>query len=336
MATLNWRTEYQWFRPFFAYRKDALARQFDKYPITHELKDGAIWVHFVDVSIWSNNIVITTKDKTVVIDLSYAAGGLAALEYLKAIGISTIDLLVLTHPHQDHLNKSSGYSYHTPHTGLRDFLDAFDIKEIWYNGDKISNTNTAGQEVLTSVLGQIFPDGYTEHDDPPTYRGTPITMYVEPKCIEAPYVRNVGGIELRVIHPGVMGSSVNNNSIVIKLVWGNTSFMLSADAQIGAENEILGKVQSEILDLESDVASDVLFIGHHGMESTSEQWLDAVNPKYAVAQTSTEGYPQPQILRLLDDRGIPLYHPFRDASTYVFESNGIVVKPLEHTMYKWI
>lgn len=338
MVEIRWRENYKFFQPTYNLRTKILSWQFNKYPIMSNLKDDNMWVHFVDNRKWSSNIVITTKTKTIVVDISYTAGGRVALDYLKTIGIKTIDLLVFTHPHQDHMNRSEGFSYHTPNMGIRDYLDYFDIKEIWYNGDKISNTNENGQIVLTAVLNQIFPDGYTEHDESPTYRGVPVTTYHEPKCIDAPYVRNFDEIELRVIHPdAVMTTNVNANSIVIKVVFGNTAFMLTGDAVIQSENKIIEKVQRGILDLETDIEADVLYLGHHALYSTCEAWLDAVNPKYVTAQTSAVGYPEPRILAMLEDesRGIHFYHPFADKTTYIFQSNGNEVTLLPIVMYNW-
>lgn len=67
----------------------------------------------------------------------------------------------------------------------------------------------------------------------------------------------------------------NNYSIVLKMIYKNTSFLFSGDAQFLSETEMIGKGY--------DLSADVLKIGHHGSDTaTSEEFLNKVNPKYAA------------------------------------------------------
>ena len=67
-------------------------------------------------------------------------------------------------------------------------------------------------------------------------------------------------------------SSMNNYSIVLKITYGNISFLYTGDAEALSEKEIT-----------SDVSADVLKVGHHGSDtSSSDEFLARVNPSYAI------------------------------------------------------
>ena len=108
---------------------------------------------------------------------------------------------------------------------------------------------------------------------------------------------------------------LNNYSAVIKLTYGKLGFLLTGDALTQSEKEMLAKG--------TDLKADVLKVGHHGSySSTSQGFLDAVNPKYAVISVGAEndyGYPHDAALRRLS--GIQLYRTDLDGNV-VFTTDG--------------
>ena len=98
-------------------------------------------------------------------------------------------------------------------------------------------------------------------------------------------------------------SSTNNYSIVIKLTYGKNSFLFTGDAEELSEKEILEK--------DFDVSADLLKIGHHGSNtSTCDEFLDAVNPKYAVicvGQNNTYDHPVKSTMEKLKNNNIAVY-----------------------------
>ena len=108
---------------------------------------------------------------------------------------------------------------------------------------------------------------------------------------------------------------LNNYSAVIKLTYGKLGFLLTGDALTQSEKEMLAKG--------TDLKAAVLKVGHHGSySSTSQGFLDAVNPKYAVISVGAEndyGYPHDAALRRLS--GIQLYRTDLDGNV-VFTTDG--------------
>ena len=92
----------------------------------------------------------------------------------------------------------------------------------------------------------------------------------------------------------------NNTSIIIRLVFGENSFLFTGDAYQSAEREL---IQREI-----NIDSDVLKVGHHGSKtSSSEEFIKKVSPEIAVIPTGKDnpyGHPHPEVLETLDKYGI--------------------------------
>ena len=115
-----------------------------------------------------------------------------------------------------------------------------------------------------------------------------------------------------------MWDDVNNYSAVIRLSYGETSFLFTGDAE--ADSEEL------ILDAGYDLSADVLKVGHHGSStSTSEPFLAAVDPRWAViscGKDNSYGHPHRETRQLLGDwPGLTVYRTDQDG-TILAQSDG--------------
>ena len=113
----------------------------------------------------------------------------------------------------------------------------------------------------------------------------------------------------------------NASSIVLRVVYGNTSFMLTGDAPQEIEDYLV-KTYGTQLD------SDVLKLGHHGSKtSTSEAWLDTVTPRYTVVSAGLDnkyGHPHQDVMQRVFARNIQTSHTGTDG-TVTFYSDGTKV-----------
>lgn len=109
----------------------------------------------------------------------------------------------------------------------------------------------------------------------------------------------------------------NDYSIVIKLTYGSNKFLFEGDAEALSEKEILSKG--------FDLSVDVLKLGHHGSRtSTSNEYLDKVNPKYAVVSCGKDndyGHPHDVTMKKLEKKKIPLYRT-DESGTIICTSDG--------------
>ena len=119
----------------------------------------------------------------------------------------------------------------------------------------------------------------------------------------------LGDALFRVLYTGTDKSDLNNTSIVLKMTYKDTSFLFTGDATNVTEKKILAK----------NLQSDVLKVGHHGSQySTSENFLDKVNPKYAIISVGTGNvYDHPKDITLNKLKGIEVHRTDKEGTIRV-------------------
>lgn len=185
----------------------------------------------------------------------------------------------------DKLNMIIGTHPHEDHIGgLDNIIDSFDIDTI------LMPNATSTSKTFESVLNSIENKNYK------------ITV---PKIDEE---FNYDNIKLKVLYTGTNEKDLNNSSIVLKLTYFNNKFLFTGDATSKVEKKLLNK----------DIESDVLKIGHHGSEySTTNDFLDKVNPKYAiieVGKNNTYKHPKQTTLDKLNAKNIKVYRTDLDGT----------------------
>jgi beta-lactamase superfamily II metal-dependent hydrolase len=226
-----------------------------------------IIISFLDVG-QGDAIVIRSAENAVLIDGGDHRRRAVVMEYLQEAEISRLCYVIATHPHSDHIGALP--------TVLRDLeVGGVIMPDVSHNTDTFEN-------FLEAIENNNIP----------------VRMPVPGEVISA------GIIELTVISPPRgHPPSINNGSLVLRLEFGDTSFLFTGDAETPAEDWMLEN--PEIL------ASNVLKIGHHGSRtSTGEAFLDAVAPSIAVIQvgaTNQYGHPHPEVIERLEARDIAIY-----------------------------
>lgn len=185
----------------------------------------------------------------------------------------------------DKLNMIIGTHPHEDHIGgLDNIIDSFDINTI------LMPNATSTSKTFESVLNSIENKNYK------------ITI---PKIGEE---FNYNNIKLKVIYTGTNEKDLNNSSIVLKLTYFNNKFLFTGDATSKVEKKLLNK----------DIESDVLKIGHHGSEySTTNDFLDKVNPKYAIIEVGKNNiykHPKQTTLDKLNAKNIKIYRTDLDGT----------------------
>ena len=229
---------------------------------------GSLTVSFLDVG-QADCTVIQYGSSSMIIDAGGNSTASSLVSEIKNMGISKFDIVVGTHPHEDHIG------------GLDAVINNFDIGTI--SMPKVSNNTQTFMDVLTAIQHK----GLTVTTPIP---GNTFTLGNDIKCT--------------IFAPNGTGySDLNSYSIVIKVVYGNTSFLFTGDAETDSEQEMLVKG--------FDLKSDVLKVGHHGStSSTSTAFLNAVSPKNAVifvGKDNIYGHPHRETLDKLNAAGVKIY-----------------------------
>lgn len=200
----------------------------------------------------------------------------------------TIDAVVATHPDQDHIG------------GLSDVFERYQIDVFIESGAK--NDTAASGALERAVQNENVPRVIARS-------GMKLSLG--------------GGAYADILFPDRDVSSLESNSasIIMRVVYGDTEFMLTGDAPSSIEGVLVSQY-GEMLE------SDVLKAGHHGSKTSSNpHFLQAVNPLYGVYSRGCEnrfGHPAPEVVERFVSKGIHTFDTCEDG-TVTFVSDGTVL-----------
>lgn len=208
--------------------------------------------------------------------------------YLRDLDVEKIDALVCSHPHTDHMGC------------MARIIQRFEIGCLYM-------PQLPEDQAPTTRAYEKLLDAAEEKD-------LRVIRLHEDALMESP-----AGAQFQVMAPRVDADweGANNYSAVIRLVYGETSFLFTGDAEEESEKVILEDGYG--------ISADVLKCGHHGSSSsTSKDFLREVDPRYAVISCGKEnsyGHPHRETLRALEKQGAVLYRTDQDG-TVLAQSDG--------------
>jgi len=222
-------------------------------------------VHFLNVG-KADCVYINHKNKNynynILIDAGDKEPFSTVTEYLKKQGVKKLDLVIISHPHRDHIGQIPEI--------LREFkVSKFIEPDIPEN---LVPTTMTYQNILHELQKRKINSEIVTHGK----------NYV------------LGDLYLEIFGPVSHNENLNNNSIVLKLNYKNISFLFTGDAEKAEESQILNK--------NYDVKSDVLKVAHHGSRTSSTiKFIEKVAPKYCVISVAPDksNLPKPDIIKRL-------------------------------------
>ncbi len=220
---------------------------------------------------------------------SWSCGIEKVLPLLDSLGADSLDGIVATHPHSDHIG------------GLIGVLENVPVATVWDSGFEHSTATYLAYLQAISDNGSDFV----------TPRRGDLLNWDENLTVEC-------------IHPvEPLGGDANNASIVLRITFENVSFLFTGDLETtGGENVILSALSQGFID---DISADVLKVGHHGSStSTSSSWLQAVDPDYAAIEVgygNPYGHPHNEVVQRLENYGALVYRTDLDG-TFIMSTDG--------------
>lgn len=245
------------------------------------LTPGEMAVHFIDVG-QADSILIQTDGKNMLIDAGNRDDGDLVVSYLNSHGVETLDYVIATHPHEDHIG------------GMAQVLNAFP-----------AGTVILPEKEHTTMVFERMLDAIEAQD-----------CSVDGPVVGKQY--SMGEAAFTILAPdGEYGDDLNNWSVGIRLVFGQTAFVLCGDAETESEEAMAGSGLN--------LKADVLKLGHHGSRtSTCDVFLHAVQPSYAVISCGAGndyGHPHREIIQKLQTERIT-YFRTDEKGTIVAKSDG--------------
>lgn len=241
---------------------------------------GNMAVHFIDVG-QGLAILVQSGGENLLYDGGNRSHADEVVQYLKNQQVETINYMISSHYDEDHLG------------GLVKCLDNFEVDHV-----------LGSDYVHTSDLFNTFMNTATAH-----------AIIVEYPSVGDTYEFGTGSFT--VMAPDGISQNSNDNSVVIRLVNGNNSFMFMGDAEETSEQDMI----STGMNLDCDVLS----LGHHGSaSSTSWDLLEAASPSWAVIScglNNSYGHPAAETMGKLSDMDIPVFRT-DDQGTVIALSDG--------------
>ena len=245
--------------------------------------EDCLRVNFLDVGQGDAIYIRLPGERDILIDGGPDKNVLSQLGQVMPFWDRDIDVMILTHPHSDHV------------TGLIEVLRRYEVKKVYYTG--VLHTTPDYIEWLKEIKKQEIPLEIVDHV----------------------FDLDLGDeISLQFLWPqeSLLNQKVkelNNSSIVNRLVYGETEIMLMGDAEKEVEEELLNYYCHAGLDpVDNETCtkldSDILKLGHHGSSSSNtEEFLRIVDPNISVIQVGEDnsfGHPHNSVLKRLERQRI--------------------------------
>ncbi|OCA99847.1 ComEC/Rec2 family competence protein [Clostridium beijerinckii] len=238
-----------------------------------------MFVHYIDVG-QGDCILVQVNNKNLLIDSGPKSDRRKLFNYLSGLNLNKLDYVIATHPHEDHIGN------------MDDIIKTYSIGTFY--SPKVESTTKSFEDMVDALKDKNLKVHVLKNNSNSIDLGE--------------------NTKVNVFSPNKdFYDNLNNYSPVIKIQYGNTSFLFTGDAE--------KEVEKEILNNNEDISADVLKVGHHGSStSTSKDFLKKVNPSIAVISVGKDNiynHPDAITTKLLDESNIKTYRTDKDGTIVI-------------------
>lgn len=269
------------------------------YAVLAEERGGMLTVAFLDVGQGDAVFIDAPSGRQLLIDGGAGVSLLRQLPRVMPWWDRSIDVVVATHPDKDHIG------------GLIDMLPRYRVATVvtssvegdtaeWDTFMRLAHEE--GAHIIEAKRGQVLELGR--------------------------------GARFEFLFPDrpVPGLETNTGSVVGRLVYGETAFMLTGDSPSGVEEYLAALARAELDTSDGSLQADVLKVGHHGSKTSSSPiFLGFVDPQFAVFSRGCDnsyGHPSPEVVERFAQFQIPTFDTCKEG-TITFISDGKIVQHIE-------
>jgi len=229
-------------------------------------------VRFLNVGHGLSVLIQTPDSKNVLIDAGSFDHFTSTAVFLEELNVSRLDAFIITHPHPDHVSFAV------------EIFEICEVNRVYMPG----NADDLDPEGWSAVMNATRAEGCPVYDDTTLSPGDRLDLSED--------------VTFRVMWIDANATLINDSCLVIRMDYGDTSFLFAADIERAAE--------AAMMELGLDLDVDILQVAHHGVDSgTSTDFLNLSTPEVAIVSCGI-GYgvpqvPQPGVVERL--QGIPIY-----------------------------
>lgn len=259
----------------------------NNFNIIYAPEEGKMIVYYLDVG-QGDSALIQVNNKNLLIDSGPKSDKKKLLNYLSKININKLDYIIATHPHEDHIGNMS------------EIIDNYNVLNFY--APKVESTTKTFEQMIDSLKAKNLKINVIKKGTNSINLGenTKVTVFSPTKDYY---------------------EDLNNYSPIIKIQYGETSFLFTGDAQKDIEKEMIASNEN--------ISADVLKVGHHGSStSTTKEFLNKVRPCIGVISVGTDNsynHPNTDTLKRLKDNNIKVYRTDKD-SLIILSSDGSTIE----------
>ena len=228
--------------------------------------DAPLEVLFIDVG-QALSVLVECDGKFMLYDGGNVDDGSLVVSYLQSQGVEQLEYVFCSHAHEDHVGGLAAALAYFPAYHVYSPVTEAGTKCFQ---DFVKYTRQQGLQVEVPAVGTMWP---------------------------------LGGATVTMLGPVAQYSDTNDTSIVLRIDYGSTSFLLTGDMEKTAE--------SDLVNSGANLKADVLQVGHHGSStSTGYAFLSAVLPEMGIISCGANnkyGHPHEETLSILRDAGVDVY-----------------------------
>lgn len=249
--------------------------------------EGELILTMIDVG-QADSFLLVQNGQTALIDCGTRSTGEDVIAYLKKLGITKINYVFGTHPHDDHMG------------GMYDVITNFEVGKIII--PKVKSGSVTSNWYI-NLMKEIKSGEY------------------ELEYANLGTVYQLGDATIKIIGPITEeNDNLNNYSTVLKISFGEMDIIMTGDAETEVEKEILTSGEN--------IDAEILKIGHHGSDtSSSEEFLDAISPDYALISSklcNKYEHPMKSTMEKLKERNIEVYRTDESGTVVVIITSNDV------------
>lgn len=232
-------------------------------------------VYYFDVG-QGDATLLAGPDFTILIDAGRHNRSEVA-SYLQEAGVESIDLLIGTHPHADHIGQ------------FPQVLQSFPVKEVWMCG------NSSNSLTFSRTVDAIVESGAGYH---------------EPRAGEA---YKIGSSHIEVVHPTELSSNLNDSSISVRITFGEVAFLFTGDAEANGEWEMVERqmpLKAQVLKMGHHGSKTS---SHSGFLGAVRPQIAI----YSCGVDNSYGHPHPDALHRVQSMGIEVFGTDRHGTVLV-------------------